>query len=637
MQRHFISTVGWIISAAFLISGVAATTEPPLRAFGYGNMTTKRAIPLAIILVNFTNDVVETESTLPYKMGSNLVGSDYAGAEQYYSNWFFSRTLSPQSVNGYFLEISNGRFQWLHGGVFMVLMDTNNLHAAFMDRTGDGGKADVQYMTLMIQQAMKQGFDPVGFNADGNQVVTSQECAIQLYTNDKTFGGGARVETMPLTTGFPPIFYNDYVAIQHYDLGMRVVAEELIHVLQDDHCGDIYGPSSMSHGFSTMSANGGASLHVDAWHKLQLGWSEPRVQSMSQGGLLDLPAAQLREANGPVVLYDPSDTNRNDREFFMLEYRTSSVQGLGEGYDKDVADSGLVIWHIQQNPLSNDPLDYTPTYFPFAERHWYRCTNCFGLYYTQGSQFCPSSQNNHIAIDGHIRMPFDNPKVGGVPGWRYCKECGQLFYLPNVSLSVCKVNGQTHVPGTGDYRLRRDDDPESLGQRGWSHCGKCQCLFHEIDGNRGVCAAGGAHEVAEGTSTYALMWGEGVRTMMIEGSPKLSRSQGGAWHGGDLVPTLRWFDGSLSRTRIKVYAFSPGDDRITIEIMPHYDTWVDFGYTGEEDGSFERPRNTFGEGVDAVYPEGVLHLKAGSTPEKRKVTKPMRMEAFGGSVTIGRP
>lgn len=350
---------------------------------------------------------------------------------------------------------------------------------------------------------------------------------------------------------------------------------------------------------------------------------------------MNLPAAQLMDTNGPVVLYDPSHTNRNIKEFFMLEYRTDNTRSKGQGYDKNVADNGLVIWHIQQNSGHN-PVNYTSTYFPNVEHHWHRCANCLALYYTEGNQHCPVSANSHEAVDGHLCMPYNNPEVGGVPGWRYCRKCGQLFYLPNVLFSICAA-GDRHLPGTADYRLRQDQDPESLGQRGWYHCGKCQTLFHEIDGRAGVCAAGGAHAVAEGTSSYTVMWWEGVRTMMIEGSPNLSRSQGGAWHSEDFLPALRWYDGTLSRTRLKVYAFDPGEDEITIEIMPHYDTWVEFNYVGVESGSMENPFNTFGEGIEAVYPGGTLHIKSGFTSEKGKVKKPMRIEVQGGPVTLGRP
>ncbi len=631
MNPHLRRLAAAIASLLFILGGLAAFAAPNLTLFGYRNMTTQREIPLAVILVNFTNATVDAKKTVPYRMGEELVGGNYAAAEQYYSNWFFGRPEWSVSVNNYFHEISNGRFRWNPAGVHMVTVDTNDLYEAFFLRSANGDAADTAYITKMVKQAIAQGFDLASYGA---AFIDELDCTIILYTNDKTFGGGARHAGINLGGGSG--FYQGKVAIQQYTMGLRVAAEELIHVLQAGVCGDIYGPSSMSHGFSTMSADDGAILHVDPWHKLQLGWSEPRIRSLWEGGLINLPAAQLMDSNGPVILYDPSQTNRDTREFFMLEYRCDNVHGVGKGYDANVADNGLVIWHIQQNQRTCDPVNYTSTYFPFSEQHWFRCSECFGLFYTQGNQHCPATAGNHKAVDGHLRMPYDNPAVQGVPGWRYCRQCGQLFYLPNINASVCAAGG-LHSSGTGAYNLRLDSDPESLGQRGWRHCGKCQTLFHDIEGAFGVCAAGGPHETAAGTSTYAVMWEGGDRCMMIEGSPNLSRSQGGAWHGGDLVPTLRWFDGTLSRTRIKVYPFDPGDDTLTIEIMPHGDTWVDFGYRGLENGSFEQPFNTLLEGANTNYPGGTLHLKTGVSPEILKIKKPMRIEAYGGVATVGRP
>ena len=616
--------------------GAAAT--PALPEFGHGNMLTKRAIPNAIILVNFTNNNGSTVHTVPYKMGATRVNTNYRAAEQYYSNWFFGQTTSPETLNGYFRELSNGRFQWQPAGVYMVLMDTNDLHGAFMGRAGGvGGLADTRYMTRMIQQAMVQGFDLESYDASNNNIVDEPECTIQLITNDKTFGGGARYLTLALG-GFDQ--YRGWVTIQSYDLGLRVLAEELIHVLQAGHCGDIYGPSGMSDGFTTMS--GGSVLHVDAWHKLQLAWCEPRIYSMRDSNRVVLPAAQLMDTTGPVILCDPVAAGRGAKEFFVLEYRTPNTVSRGAGYDKDVADNGLVIWHAQQNS-GKDPVDFTSTYYT-GLNNWWRCTNCLGLFSTGPghSSVCPMIGLSHVAeasVDepaGHLRMLPNDPSPRGVPGWRWCQRCGQLFYGPNAATSHCAAAaGGPHLADASDYRLRRDDDPEALGQRGWLHCAKCESLFRPSDSNSGVCEASGMHAAGGNTNSYTVLWAGGVRAMMTEGSPNLMRSRGGAWHSGDTTPSLRWFDGTLSPARIVVHPFATYADQITIEIQGYYDVWVDFAYGGTEEGSFERPFDTFSEGVNAVFPTGPLHIKAGVSAEKGRVIKPMKIEAYGGRVTLG--
>ncbi len=625
-----------VMAITSAVLGLAALCDgASLSDFGYGNMTTKRTMPTVLILVNFTNNNGTTEHTIPYQMGPDLVGINYLGAVHWYSNWFFSRTSSPKSVNGFFHEMSNGRMQWVPGEVHMVLMDTNYLHGAIKDRDGEEA-ADDKYLYKMVTQAINQGLDLLSYDTDGGGGVDQLECTIQLITNDETFGGGAR--SFSLALGPWLSYYVGRATIQRCNHGMNVIAEEMIHVLQNGHCGDIYGPSSMSAGYSVMAGN--TYLHVDAWHKMQLAWCEPRIHSLRQPGLFTLSAAQLMDSNSPVILYDPLSELRGIREFFVLEYRTKSSLTAGGGYDSDVADNGLVIWHAEQWG-GKDPVNWTMTYYMLLEK-WWRCENCLGIF-TVGqddAQVCPLGGTNHVAESGHLGMPRWHADAGGEPGWRRCSKCGQMFHAPEVTSSDCAAGGR-HLPETWDYSLRRDDDPESLGQRGWQHCSKCQSLFRprfydDRPDEYGVCAAGGVHFAGTNTTTYAVLWTDGVKAMMIEGAPNLSRSRGSAWHSGTTTPPLRWYDGTLSGTRIAVKPFAPSADAITIEILANYDTWVDFPYTGTEEGSFERPYNTFAEGTDTVASGGTLHIKAGSSSETRQVKKPMKIEVHGGPVRIGR-
>ncbi|MGI9015156.1 MAG: reprolysin-like metallopeptidase [Phycisphaerales bacterium] len=72
------------------------------------------------------------------------------------------------------------------------------------------------------------------------------------------------------------------------------------------------------------------------------------------------------------------------------------------------------------------------------------------------------------------------------------------------------------------------------------------------------------------------------------------------------------------------------------------DVWVQFSYAGSENGSFRQPFNTMAEGVNRILQQpGMSHLphlrvKAGSRAETITISKPMFIEACGGTVTIGR-
>jgi hypothetical protein len=85
-------------------------------------------------------------------------------------------------------------------------------------------------------------------------------------------------------------------------------------------------------------------FHLDPWHKMRVGWIEPRLYTMGKPGTAQLvaqhvPLAVEPERKRPIILYDPA---KGASEFFMLEYRTPNRLA----YDRNVASSGLVIWHV---------------------------------------------------------------------------------------------------------------------------------------------------------------------------------------------------------------------------------------------------------------------------------------------------
>jgi alpha-tubulin suppressor-like RCC1 family protein len=63
--------------------------------------------------------------------------------------------------------------------------------------------------------------------------------------------------------------------------------------------------------------------------------------------------------------------------------------------------------------------------------------------------------------------------------------------------------------------------------------------------------------------------------------------------------------------------------------------WVDFAYSGIENGCFNTPYNTLAEATNAVPIGGNIEIKAGATNVTITLTKPMRIGAYGGAVTIG--
>jgi hypothetical protein len=99
-----------------------------------------------------------------------------------------------------------------------------------------------------------------------------------------------------------------------------------------------------------MGATGGGTpdderiFHLDPWHKMLAGWAEPRLSAIGKPGKVQLAAQHIAlaaepERRRPFLIYDAA---KGASEFFLLEYRTP----YRLGYDRDVATSGLVIWHI---------------------------------------------------------------------------------------------------------------------------------------------------------------------------------------------------------------------------------------------------------------------------------------------------
>lgn len=83
--------------------------------------------------------------------------------------------------------------------------------------------------------------------------------------------------------------------------------------------------------------------HLDAFHKLRLGWLTPHVLGTS--GWYDVPGV---ETTGEVLLlHDPA---RGPGEYFIIENRRQS------SYDQSLPSEGLAVWHIIEDAQVHDTL-----------------------------------------------------------------------------------------------------------------------------------------------------------------------------------------------------------------------------------------------------------------------------------------
>ena len=63
--------------------------------------------------------------------------------------------------------------------------------------------------------------------------------------------------------------------------------------------------------------------------------------------------------------------------------------------------------------------------------------------------------------------------------------------------------------------------------------------------------------------------------------------------------------------------------------------WLDFTYSGTEDGSFWSPLSSLQNAINQVAENGNIRIKHGGTSETIRITKPMTISAANGNVTIG--
>ncbi len=124
-----------------------------------------------------------------------------------------------------------------------------------------------------------------------------------------------------------------------------------------------------------------------------------------------------------------------------------------------------------------------------------------------------------------------------------------------------------------------------------------------------------------------------------EGAPNLSMGGNALWNQEQTTPLLRWRDGTVSATQLRLLRVAPDGREMTFEWITASDTWVDFSSPGfpffPETGTFGFPFNTVAEGVGSVSHGGTLHLKSATSSERPTITKRLLLVAEGGPVTIG--
>ncbi len=240
------------------------------------------------------------------------------------------------SVAGYFLENSYGNYYLVNGGVRGPYLKQYNEYY-YRNNIPDP-------FTAMIleaeQKADEDGFDFSLFDRNGDGIISPKELVTFVVFYQDWPDGFVRSAPNYVTndgvtldnSNLPYAYLPDFQTAEE----IGVIAHELAHVLIN--AGDMYV------NFWKPSAPGPYSLmdqhfnhpHLDPWHKLHAGsWFD--AMTVSFDGYVVIKPVE----NYPFIykLADPSHPG----EYFLIENRQKI------GYDSALPDTGLAIWHINEN------------------------------------------------------------------------------------------------------------------------------------------------------------------------------------------------------------------------------------------------------------------------------------------------
>ncbi|MEV0174204.1 hypothetical protein AB0I00_24175 [Streptomyces sp. NPDC050803] len=315
------------------------TVAPSLEEFGHGRIRVsgRKALgprPLVVMLMEWDDD----------GQGGFLKISDEHPLEYYEelafghpTSPFTTTPVNPASLTEYVQECSSGRFWFTRAGV---------LGPVSMGVFGSPSEAEhVQKVAKRIAEVFP--YQLYGMDADASSVVTADELVVLAVENHRVRWPANRVtEAIPFTVNLIPFSITKTMQLNLAFAGAFTpfyqIGHEVSHSLGTL---DMYDPNNSNHLLTLMGAypfdsNDQVVVHLDAWHKLALGWCEPeRIQLTGHGGANVFEISPQRP-DGAVILWHPS---RMASEYFLLEHRTPAG---GRKYDVDFPGDGVLIWHI---------------------------------------------------------------------------------------------------------------------------------------------------------------------------------------------------------------------------------------------------------------------------------------------------
>lgn len=298
------------------------------------------------------------------------------------------------NVSDYFAENSGSKFKLSNAGVYgpfsypddPATPDDESLsrcdaYTKIADETllcPRSSRTETREREMAVKLAAENGVDFSRFDLNGDGRVTTDELlVIVVNAGAPGFARGGAVRKLGggcvSVTGSHAVQVCGRAGEFGEYASFATMAHETSHLFGTS---DIYGPwlnpyftnnfaASLMGSTVTGRDDDRWTTHLDPWHKIQLGWANPRVFEINgTTGCFYLDPAHLggtipSQDRAPVILYDP---NRGPDEYFILENRQRTRSFIGSetsdpltgatkkfySYDADTADSGIAVWHIQE-------------------------------------------------------------------------------------------------------------------------------------------------------------------------------------------------------------------------------------------------------------------------------------------------
>ncbi len=346
-------TPGWGPRSADVIGTgwLGIQWSPTLAAFGHSTMLQhgKPALGprrLLVILAEYANDAANNFP--PFSSLHPIEYYERLAFGQQQPPFSTQDPVNPASLDGYFRECSGNRFWFERAGLFGPL--------AMGALNDPGPEARSQRILAQVAEINPRIFFDADLDSD--DVVSSSEMVVLIVENIAALQPANR-DNLPLQLQrqIGPIALHKTVTLHVAFAGPLTpfyqIAHELSHSLGTR---DLYNSGAGNSLLTLMGAysffgNDQGAVHLDAWHKLALGWCEPRRRRLTRSGDELLREITPSRPTAPIILWHPS---RGTNEYFLLERRSSG--GVNRAYDSGFVGDGALIWRV--TPGASTPVTH---------------------------------------------------------------------------------------------------------------------------------------------------------------------------------------------------------------------------------------------------------------------------------------